>query len=74
MKVLPPACSIAGDRIVDVGDVDIAEPDRPRAMLLHLIGERQDAAGKLAVAPADHPIAVGELRTCGSMFQPITAS
>ena len=46
------------DRRVDVVDADIAEPGRPGAVLLHLVGQRQHAAGEAAVGAADHAIAL----------------
>ena len=36
-------------RLVDIGHVDVAEPSRAGAVLLHLIGQREDAAGISAV-------------------------
>src|SRR3982751_2972775 len=42
--------------MVDVGDVDVAKPDRMRAVLFHLFGEWQQASGKSAVAAADRPV------------------
>ena len=56
INTLPPSASIRSTVGIDIVDADVAEPDRPGAVLLHLVGQRQDAAGDAAVAPLDHPV------------------
>src|SRR5689334_5889786 len=45
------------DRLVDIRDVNVAEPGRTGTMLLHFSVERQHAAGEAAVC-ADHAVAI----------------
>ena len=58
ISALPPACFDRGDRRIDVVDADVAEPGRAGAVLLHLVGQREHAAGRAAVAAVDHAIAL----------------
>ncbi len=44
------------DLCIDVVGVEVAQPDRPRAALAHLVVELEDAPGHAAVRPLDHAV------------------
>ena len=50
ISALPPAASIDATAASTSSTLMIAEPGRTGAVLLHLVGQRQDSAGEAAVA------------------------
>src|SRR3954464_1736034 len=63
----PPVLLDPSDRPIYIEDAEVAEPARPRAMSLHLLGQPQHPAAVAPIASGNHPVVhvAGRLRLNG---------